>query len=190
MTDPLMIDVRGSHGTARVTLVGEVVAASAPALARALEAAAAMYSVVTVDCAGVTALQDPGVAVLDLARETLSAREGRLVVEGASGAVGRRLRASGFLVARSEMTIARTEVLTFTDIMSEDEDRAVAEVADRLQKRFPLHSPDVVRETVAEFHHQYDGSRIRDYIPVLVEREARDRLAPARPSTADAAASS
>jgi hypothetical protein len=43
----------------------------------------------------------------------------------------------------------------------------------------------ICKSTVAEFHHQYDGSRIRDYIPVLVEREARDRLAPAPLATVD-----
>ena len=70
--------------------------------------------------------------------------------------------------------------------MNEDEDRAVAEVAERLLKRFPLEQPDVVKATVAEFHQRYEGSRIRDYIPVLVEREARDRLSPAARARVDA----
>lgn len=74
--------------------------------------------------------------------------------------------------------------------MNEDEDRAVAEVAERLLKHFPLEAPDVVKATVAEFHQQYDGSRIRDYIPVLVEREARDRLSPATRAKVDADTSS
>ena len=70
--------------------------------------------------------------------------------------------------------------------MNEGEDRAVEDVAERLQKRFPMQSPDVVKSTVAEFHRQYDGSRIREYIPVLVEREARDRLSPGHRATTDA----
>ena len=82
------------------------------------------------------------------------------------------------------MSAAR--VLPFTGSMNEDEDRAVAEVAERLLKRFPLQSPDVVKATVAELHQRYDGSRIRDYIPVLVEREARDHLTPVASTPVDA----
>ena len=101
-----------------------------------------------------------------------------------------RSRASVLAWHGSDRAIARTAVPSFTESMNEDEDRAVAEVAERLLKRFPLEPPDVVKATVAEFHQQYDGCRIRDYIPVLVEREARDRLSPVSRTTVDAVSSS
>jgi hypothetical protein len=70
--------------------------------------------------------------------------------------------------------------------MNEVENQAVEDVAERLLKRFPMQSPEVVKATVAEFHRQYDESRIREYIPVLVEREARDRLSPGNRAKSDA----
>lgn len=59
---------------------------------------------------------------------------------------------------------------------AEEEERAVDQVIDRLAKRFP----DVPRERVAaivgEEHLVLQGNPIRDFVPVLVEHEARDRL--------------
>ncbi len=52
-----------------------------------------------------------------------------------------------------------------------DELRALDELADRLQGRFPQAPPDRIKQVVSEVHHQYDASRVRDFIPVLVERE-------------------
>jgi hypothetical protein len=75
-----------------------------------------------------------------------------------------------------------------------DEERDVEAVVHRLADRFP----DVAREHVAEVvtgaHRQLEGNRIRDFVPVLVEHDARGRLRAegARPTprsdSADAAA--
>ena len=56
-----------------------------------------------------------------------------------------------------------------------DEHRAVDEVSMRLSARFPALSADVVRSTVQDEHAKLVG-RVRDYVPVLVERAARERL--------------
>lgn len=52
-----------------------------------------------------------------------------------------------------------------------EEIRALDDLADRLLGRFPDAEPEGIKELVARVHHQYDGSPIRDFIPVLVERE-------------------
>ena len=57
-----------------------------------------------------------------------------------------------------------------------DEHRALEHVRSRLSARFPDVPPETVRLTVAEIHQRFDG-RVRDYVPILVEREATSRLA-------------
>ena len=59
---------------------------------------------------------------------------------------------------------------------AEEEGRAVDEVVDRLAKRFPDVPRDRVAAIVGEEHLVLEGNRIRDFVPVLVEHEARDRL--------------
>jgi hypothetical protein len=57
-----------------------------------------------------------------------------------------------------------------------EEIRALDQVADRLRGRFPDAPPETIRKMVTDAHHQYDGNPIRDFIPVLVEREVLDHL--------------
>lgn len=58
-----------------------------------------------------------------------------------------------------------------------EEDKAIADVTSRLRDRFPQIEPTTVDHVVSDFHHEYDGRPIRDFVPVLVEREAREHLA-------------
>lgn len=61
------------------------------------------------------------------------------------------------------------------------EQKAMHEVADRLTKTFGAeYSPDRVTQTVATIHHRFDDKPIRDFVPVLVERFAREELKVAR----------
>jgi hypothetical protein len=46
----------------------------------------------------------------------------------------------------------------------------------RLIERFPDVCPDTDRITVQDIHNRFDG-RVRSYVPILVEREAKIRLA-------------
>jgi hypothetical protein len=59
---------------------------------------------------------------------------------------------------------------------SVSETREVQKVIDRLTGRFPDTSPIEISAVVHEEHDKLAESRIRDFIPVLVEHEARDRL--------------
>ena len=59
---------------------------------------------------------------------------------------------------------------------AEEEARAVDQVVDRLAARFPDVSRDRVAAIVGEEHLELEGNPIRDFVPVLVEHEARERL--------------
>jgi len=52
---------------------------------------------------------------------------------------------------------------------------AVEGVCHRLTERFPDVPPDTIERTVREIHGHFDGP-IRDYVPVLVEHQARDHF--------------
>lgn len=52
----------------------------------------------------------------------------------------------------------------------------MTDTIDRLVTRFPLHSRATVAEIVSQAHQRYDDSDLRDFIPLLVEREARRKL--------------
>jgi len=57
-----------------------------------------------------------------------------------------------------------------------DQATAVALVTSRLHDRFPLIQPAVIEQIVTEIYVGYDGCRLREFIPLLVERESRDRV--------------
>lgn len=57
-----------------------------------------------------------------------------------------------------------------------DEDHEVAEIADRLTARFPDLPKEKVSAAVDDARHRFDDARVRDFVPVLIEREARARL--------------
>jgi GTPase Era involved in 16S rRNA processing len=57
-----------------------------------------------------------------------------------------------------------------------DEDQALEHVRERLIEQFPGVCPEAIRITVQDIHIRFDG-RVRIYVPILVEREAKIRLA-------------
>jgi hypothetical protein len=59
---------------------------------------------------------------------------------------------------------------------ADEEARAVDQVVDRLAARFPDVSRDHVAAIVGEEHLELEGNPIRDFVPVLVEHDARKRL--------------
>lgn len=59
---------------------------------------------------------------------------------------------------------------------STEETKAVAEVAERLLRRFPHLPKQTVDDLVGQVHAQFEGRPIRDFVPVLVENIARSRL--------------
>jgi hypothetical protein len=60
--------------------------------------------------------------------------------------------------------------------IASDEVRALDQVAERISARFPQEPPDGIRRLVEHAHRQYDGRPIREFVPVLVEREVSDML--------------
>ncbi|ARC56150.1 hypothetical protein AS850_03550 [Frondihabitans sp. 762G35] len=56
------------------------------------------------------------------------------------------------------------------------EDQSVGQVIDRLAEKFPLLERDHIRDVVNQEHQVFAGKPIRDYVPVLVERQAKIRL--------------
>ena len=65
-----------------------------------------------------------------------------------------------------------------TDVRADDRDEAHAidEVTERLADRFPTLERSHVEEIVQDEWHRLDDGRVRDFVPVLVEHEARERL--------------
>ncbi|MGY4856355.1 three-helix bundle dimerization domain-containing protein [Cryobacterium sp. AP23] len=61
--------------------------------------------------------------------------------------------------------------------MSElDETQAIDQVIDRLSQRFPSLEREHIADVVQEEHGQLEEGRVRDFVPVLVEKAAKRRL--------------
>jgi hypothetical protein len=63
------------------------------------------------------------------------------------------------------------------------ERHALDQVTDRLSRSFgDRYSPSQVDRTVHAIHHRFDGRPIREFVPVLVERIAKDELRHSAPA--------
>jgi hypothetical protein len=54
---------------------------------------------------------------------------------------------------------------------------AIAQVKNRLRSRYPDLAPERVGATVDGAYRRFDRSRVRTFVPVLVEHEALEELA-------------
>lgn len=57
-----------------------------------------------------------------------------------------------------------------------DEVKELGLITDRLSARHPGMPHEVVEAVVQDVHRGYAQSRVRAFVPLLVEREARERL--------------
>ncbi|MEU0544503.1 three-helix bundle dimerization domain-containing protein [Nocardia sp. NPDC005978] len=57
-----------------------------------------------------------------------------------------------------------------------EEERQISELVDRLAGKFPYLAARVVGEEVRGIHREFDGHRVREFIPLLVERIAERQL--------------
>ena len=56
------------------------------------------------------------------------------------------------------------------------EQTIIDEVADRLTRKYPTIPPDTLVAVVQGVHARFNGRRLREYVPLLVERFAREEL--------------
>jgi hypothetical protein len=57
------------------------------------------------------------------------------------------------------------------------EQAALDQIADRMAAQFPELSGEEIARAIQGRYQEFDGSAIRDFVPVLVERSVRDQLA-------------
>lgn len=57
-----------------------------------------------------------------------------------------------------------------------DEESRVADIVERLQRRFTTIDHALVARVVHDAHRELDGAAVRDFVPILVEKHARDVL--------------
>ena len=57
-----------------------------------------------------------------------------------------------------------------------DRDTTIADIVDRLSTRFPSYPQATIHEVVAQTYDEFGDARVRDFIEVLVEKQARKRL--------------
>jgi len=62
------------------------------------------------------------------------------------------------------------------DTTAAHEFRELNEVVERLLQRYPDLQEQHVRSVVTKAHEKFAGNPIRDFVPVFVERSARDEL--------------
>lgn len=58
----------------------------------------------------------------------------------------------------------------------QNEEAALRRVTERLAQQFPELDEEQISRAVHGRYDDYEGSRVREFIPVLVERGARDQL--------------
>lgn len=59
-----------------------------------------------------------------------------------------------------------------------DEERSMDEIVERLATKYAALPRERVVEVVGEVLESLQGAKVRDFVPVLVEREAKARLKP------------
>ncbi|BDX32332.1 hypothetical protein TUM20985_28790 [Mycobacterium antarcticum] len=62
-------------------------------------------------------------------------------------------------------------------VVSVEEDRLIGQVVDRLLAGFPQVSADTVHDIAGSVHHRFDEAKIRDFVPLFVERKTKEKLA-------------
>lgn len=66
--------------------------------------------------------------------------------------------------------------MTLISHVAADEESRVADVVERLQQRFSSIDRELVARVVHHAHRELDGATVRDFVPILVEKHARDVL--------------
>lgn len=64
-------------------------------------------------------------------------------------------------------------------------DSAITEIAGRLSAHYPAIAASTVREIVTETYDEFADARVRDFVEVLVEKQAKKRLKQLRVEQSD-----
>ena len=57
-----------------------------------------------------------------------------------------------------------------------DADATIAEIVERLSVKFPSYPTSTIRDVVTQAYHDLDDAHVRDFVEVLVEKQAKKRL--------------
>jgi len=69
------------------------------------------------------------------------------------------------------------KILAILLLVSElSERQALAQIEHRLRIEFPNAAPGTIDAAVAQAHAEFDSSRIREFVPLFVEKHARQQL--------------
>ena len=55
-------------------------------------------------------------------------------------------------------------------------DVAIGEITDRLSAQFPDRSTETIRAVVKDTYEEFNDAHVRDFVEVLVEKQAKKRL--------------
>ena len=55
-------------------------------------------------------------------------------------------------------------------------DQAISEIVDRLSAQFPDRPTETIRAVVTQSYEEFNDARVRDFVEVLVEKQAKKRL--------------
>ncbi len=55
-------------------------------------------------------------------------------------------------------------------------DATIAEIVDRLSVQFPAYPTSAIRDVVTQAYDELKDARVRDFVEVLVEKQAKKRL--------------
>lgn len=109
---------------------------------------------------GVGSVGVPSVSATEQVRETLTGAQ-RLFTDCSFAVRARRSRPSD---------------MTIVDPNTRGEQSRVADAASRLRTRFPQLSAEEVARAVELSHRELDDAPVRDFVPLLVEKRARELL--------------
>lgn len=68
------------------------------------------------------------------------------------------------------------------DFGAPDESSRIADVVLRLEQRFPQLPAGRVEDVVREVRREFEGAAVRDFVPILVEKRAREELEGTQPA--------
>lgn len=177
MSQPVSVEVRDHLDHAVVTVTGEIEGTSVAMVRRTVDDVCAMYSRMVLDVGGASFPDNLGVREFLRLRERITDRNHSVRIVGMSEALRRRAPVPAAAeVAQQAAQVPKVNGVLAVETQQTNEAELIARVVERVRRRFPSYGDEAVARVVAECYHQFDGTRIREFIPILVEREVTDHF--------------